>query len=269
MYLNNQYEQISLTQSNDCTFLELGKPPLSQTAPLLSEHLMEVYINEILTMKLICTPQYLAELVLGRLLTAGIIHSMQEIESLYICETGNRAKLVVKHQNSISSRRFTETTPTCCTGNRILNDYFVHSGAMLPVQPIPWEASWISRLSDQFKKDTPLHRETFATHSCYLAMEDRILFHCEDIGRHNAMDKVIGYALRQGINLTHCIVYTSGRIPVDMAEKAVRAGIPILAGKTAVTAEAVRTAREYGLTLIGMARGNTMTLYSGYAPRDN
>lgn len=69
----------------------------------------------------------------------------------------------------------------------------------------------------------PLHGVTFATHSCLLARRDEILFSCEDIGRHNALDKVIGYALRHQIDLTECMVYSSGRIPTDMAMKAIYA----------------------------------------------
>lgn len=243
------------------------------SAPLLREHLLEIYINGILTMKVICIGQLLAELVLGRLFTEGIIRGTEDVEGIYICEYGSRAKVILKDrkgpdEKSWSKETYVETTPSCCTGNRILNDYFVYSDEIAPVTPIAYSLSWIRQLADEFSKDTPLHRETAATHSCYLARGGELLFQCEDIGRHNALDKVIGYALRNGIDLTECMVYTSGRVPTDMAVKVIRAGIPILVTKAAVSVEAVRLAKEYRLTLIRAAKRGGLRLYAGEAFRE-
>jgi len=76
----------------------------------------------------------------------------------------------------------------------------------------------------------------------------------EDIGRHNAFDKVVGWALLNGVDLAKCMLYTSGRVPSDMASKAIRAGIPILVSKSVATDQGVALARAYGLTLICEAK---------------
>ena len=92
--------------------------------------MMDVYINDHLTMKLVCLPQHLTELVLGRLLTEQIITSSEDVDHIYICEYGKRAKVYLKNSarsTQSSSDAFVEVTPTCCTGNHILNDYFVTS----------------------------------------------------------------------------------------------------------------------------------------------
>lgn len=239
MHINEQYGELDLicykkiqeTARNGCVIL--------REEPILVEHHMDVYINEELTMKLTCTGQYLAELILGRLLTEGMIGGVEEIESISICESGKQGKVVLKDQN------IRET-----------------SDCVEKVEPIQWDNEWIFTLADRLKEGMPLHQKTWGTHSCFLLVNGEILFECEDIGRHNALDKVIGYALRRQIDLRKCVVYSSGRIPVDMVMKTVQAGIPILASKAAPTMEAVQLAEEYGLTLICSARSDRMKVYS-------
>ncbi len=101
--------------------------------------MMDVYINDHLTMKLVCLPQHLTELVLGRLLTEQIITSSEDVDHIYICEYGKRAKVYLKNSarsTQSSSDAFVEVTPTCCTGNHILNDYFVTSKEPQSLTPI-------------------------------------------------------------------------------------------------------------------------------------
>lgn len=267
MYINEQYHDLALTEDIRCRRIAPDGRSEAARPPVLREHVLDVYVNDILTMKLICIPQFLTELVLGRLLTEGIICGIEDVTGVYVCEFGKRAKVFLKNSDAAGSGAYVENTPSCCTGNHILNDYFIHYENVRPVRPIPWEAGWVLQLAEEFKKDTPLHAMTGATHSCYLSQNGSLLFQCEDIGRHNALDKVIGYALRNGIDLTGCIAYTSGRIPTDMAMKAIRAGIPVLAGKAAVTAEAIQLAGEYQLTLV-RAGGGGLELYTGQGPRE-
>lgn len=274
MYINEQYKNLELLSKE--THLYIGRDGTTHTEeePILEEHLLNVYVNEQLTMKLICIPEHLTELVLGRLLTEGIIETTEDVESIYICEYGKRAKVVLK---SIANRTtaddtvvditeasdsYIEETPTCCTGNHILNDYFVRQPNVLPVTPITWQPDWIFALADHFSNGMPLHGQTWATHSCFLSQNGKLLFECEDIGRHNAMDKAIGYALRHHIDLEKCILYSSGRIPTDMILKAIRAKVPVLASKASVTREAIELAKKYKLTLIGAARRDRMKVYT-------
>ena len=263
MNIAEHYHHLEAAQPRTVYLLSEDGEWKKESVPVIREHLLEVYVNEILTMKLTCTPELLAELVLGRLLSEGMVRSAEDVEALYICEHGLRARVFLKHgPERPETGAFVENTPTCCTGNRILNDYYVSEEALKPVEPIPWETEWVKKLAGCMKQDMPLHRQTKGTHSCYLARSGELLFACEDIGRHNALDKVIGWAMRNGVCLSECMVYVSGRVPIDMEIKVLRARIPILISKEAPTAESLDLAREHQLTLIGMKKNGTMLIYN-------
>ena len=267
MYINEQYHDLPLLETKEYRFISRDGQLISKQEQILKEHLIDVYLNDHLTMKLVCLPQYLTELVLGRLLTERIIDSISDIEQIYICEYGKRAKVYLNRTSktlpqNTENNLFIEITPTCCTGNHILNDYFVSGQTPKTVPSINWKPDWIFQMADTFADGMPLHSTTFATHSCLLARNGQILFSCEDISRHNALDKAIGYALRNQIDLRECIVYSSGRIPTDMAMKAIYAQIPILASKASPTVEAIELAKEYHLTLICAARRDRMKVFS-------
>lgn len=262
MKIQELYRNLEPVQPELHTFVTRSGEAATEHSMVLTEHLMDVYINERLTMKLVCTPQHLTELVLGRLLSEGVIRSTADVALIYICESGRRAKVMLTEAVAAQHPDFVAPTPTCCTGNRILNGDYIQHGELAPVTPIDWTPEQIFALADQFNEDTPLHRLTGATHSCFLARGNELLFSCEDIGRHNALDKAIGFALRHDIDLTGCIAYSSGRLPTDMVEKAIRAGLPVLCTKASPTAEAVALAQSCGLTLIGCARPQHLRQYT-------
>ena len=235
MKINEQYHNLNLLENVTYEFLGRDGETHEETEPILVEHMMDVYVNERLTMKLVCIPQHLTELVLGRLFTEGIISSAEDVEQIYICEFGKRARVILSKNKSGQSHEENEDyvapTPTCCTGNRVLNDYFITDQPMTPVTPVPWKKQWIFDLADCFANGTPLHSQTWATHSCFLACDGELLFQCEDI-------------------------------------KAIRAGIPVLASKASPSAEAVAMAKEYHLTLICAARRDRMKLFTGNNPTE-
>ncbi len=229
---------------------------------VLAEHVMEVVVNTVPTMRVVCTPNHLVDLVVGRLFTQGIISGLDDISELYLCEQGSRASVVLSCCRGDFSRGGIETVPSCCTGNRTYNHYFEDNKRPAKVVPVPWEPDWVFAAARAFAEDTPLHRKTTGTHSCFLLLGGTIVLCCEDLGRHNAFDKVVGAALRGGIDLRDVLVYSSGRLPVDMVMKAVRAGIPILATKAVPTNETIRLAREFDLTLICQARPDSAIVYN-------
>lgn len=228
---------------------------------LVAEHTMEIYLNDTPAYEVVCSPTDLPELVLGRLLSDGVIQSTDEVELLYLCENGLRAKVYLPNWEPATDQPAVEQVSTCCTGNRTIADLFRNQTPLRHLRPIAYEQRWIFRLAEAMKEDMPLYAATHGTHSCLLMHKGEILRRAEDIGRHNALDKVLGWALMQGIPLEECIVYTSGRIPVDMVMKVIRAGVPVLASKAMPTRESVLLAEEFGLSLIGAARKDSMVVF--------
>ena len=229
----------------------------SKETEVLREHILTVIINEKPVMRLVCTKDHLKELVTGRLFTDRIINDSREIASLYFCRYETEASVFLDHD--VQWDETIKEDKSCCTGNRV---YLAGQGRrkLKKLVPLEWKTEWVFAMAERFRYGTKLHDLTQGTHSCILSRGNEIVFECEDIGRHNAIDKAVGYALLNGIPSAECIIYTSGRVPVDMAEKVIASGIPILASKSVPTAEACELAKEYGLTIISRAHTDSMEI---------
>lgn len=117
-------------------------------------------------------------------------------------------------------------------------------------------------LVNQFVSDSEIHRATQGTHSCYLSVNGELHFSVEDIGRHNAIDKAIVYAVMRGFKREDCILYTTGRVSTDMARKVIVSGFPILVSKSVPTNAAVNMARTNNLVLICKAWPDQFEVFS-------
>ena len=200
--------------------------PLSRS--LACEHRLTLLVDAAPFAQFVCTGSMLRQLILGRLCTAGRITAAEDVVSLALSPEGTRAEVRLR--------------PGAGRGEaRIRTD---RSG---------WRSEDIFRLGAAVRASMPLHDETLGTHGAALLRRGEVLCCCEDIGRHNAIDKAVGEALDRGFPLEECVLYTTGRIAVDIAEKAASAGVPVLASRTLPTAEAVILAKTLGLTLIGRA----------------
>jgi FdhD protein len=123
--------------------------------------------------------------------------------------------------------------------------------------------SWLYALTHKINTTPSLYLEAGAIHGCVLAQQDRPLVYMEDVGRHNAVDKIAGWMFKQKVKPADKIFYTTGRLTSEMVIKCVRMGIPILISRSGFTAWGVELARKANLTLVGRARGKRFVALAG------
>jgi FdhD protein len=123
--------------------------------------------------------------------------------------------------------------------------------------------SWLYALTSKINTTPSLYLEAGAIHGCVLAREDQPLVYMEDVGRHNAVDKIAGWMFKEKVSAADKIFYTTGRLTSEMVIKTVRMGIPILISRSGFTAWGVELARKANLTLIGRARGKRFVALAG------
>ncbi|KQU87746.1 formate dehydrogenase family accessory protein FdhD [Mesorhizobium sp. Root102] len=123
--------------------------------------------------------------------------------------------------------------------------------------------SWLYQMTRTINTTPSLYLEAGAIHGCVLCRQGKPICYMEDVGRHNAVDKIAGWMYRHGVDPADKILYTTGRLTSEMTIKTVRMGIPILISRSGFTAWGVTLARQVGLTLVGRARGKRFTALSG------
>jgi FdhD protein len=227
-------------------------------AEVVREQPLAIRVNGIRFLTLLCSPFQLEALVLGYLWMERVIGGLEDVTSLEISEVDGRADVWLRQPVELPAERI--LTSGCGGGVTFRVDPRWFSPLHSPLRVAPSQLS--ARLKDLYA--AAAHYQTSrGIHGAALTDGERLLVVAEDVGRHNAVDKVKGEALRQSIPTADRILLSTGRVSSEMLLKAVRMGVPIVASRTSPTEMAVALAEQLGVTVIGYVRPDSMNLYAG------
>ncbi|MDO5410748.1 MAG: formate dehydrogenase accessory sulfurtransferase FdhD [Lachnospiraceae bacterium] len=261
MFLKNDYQPIPLTGKTSMQHITLKDPSsiCERTDLIAHEHNMEVWINGSLFIRFNCSGKHLEQLIIGYLKTEGFLRSLNEINSLSIRKDGTRADLEMPVYPNYKNTPG-KLTPISWNPTQILSysDEFLHASKEFALTGCFHSAALLFP-GQTDSKEAVIQTDSKETVISADSKETVILMN--DIKRHNAIDKAVGEALLRGLAPDQAILFTSGRVPSDMASKAIHAGIPMLVSRAAVTLPAIELAKKYGLTLCGFVRSDRMNIY--------
>lgn len=231
---------------------------------VIEERPLTVFLNstEIVTAMTIGDyPQYLA---LGFLFNQGIVRDYADIAAIDH-DAESEAVVVRTHEDTrfeMKAQRRIRTSG--CAMGTVFGDLFdIVEGLQLPQAEL--RTSWLYALSAQINRIPSLYLAAGAIHGTVLCQADQPIVYMEDVGRHNAVDKIAGWMLSEGIEAQDKILYTTGRLTSEMVLKTAMMGVPILVSRSGFTAWGVDIARKIGLTLVGRLRGRRFLCLSGAA----
>lgn len=233
-----------------------------QTISVVEERPLTIFLNgqEIVTAMTIGDyPDYLA---LGFLRNQGMLLDDDDITGVDYDDDLETVVVRTARQTSYEDKLKKKTRTSGCAVGTVFGDMMEGlEGVKLSATPL--RTSWLYQLAAQINRTPSLYLEAGAIHGTVLCHQDRPLVYMEDVGRHNAVDKIAGWMLKHQEPAADKILYTTGRLTSEMVIKTAMMGIPVLASRSGFTAWGVEIAREVGLTLIGRMRGQRFMCLSG------
>jgi FdhD protein len=240
---------------------------VEQRADLLAvEEPLEIRIDDEPLTVTMRTPGDDIDLAAGFLYTEGLLGSLDQVREIRMCDENVAAVSVAAGATLKPVARSFVTTSACgVCGKDSIDAIRVRSRFDVAADPVRVPAAVLASLPDRLRQAQRVFASTGGLHAAGLfTAAGELLVLREDVGRHNAVDKVAGWALRSGrLPLAGCVLLVSGRASFELAQKAVMIGVPVLAAVSAPSSLAASLAAETGLTLIGFLRGSTMNVYSG------
>jgi len=225
---------------------------------------IQVFIGRKHYATIFCTPRDVKELVIGNLLSEGIVKNVGEIDKINVRENGAchvTLKSTVNTESRLKlARQLYRVIPSACGGQHqplaLRQIKKVNSKLSVRAETVQCCIQTLNAMSETYRKTHGVHAAAIYNG------DEALLAFAEDAGRHNAVDKAIGKCALKGENFSQCLLALSGRLTADIALKAARVGIPIVASMTAALNSGIEIARKANLTLIGFVRGAYMKIYT-------
>jgi FdhD protein len=226
------------------------------------ERALTIFLNaqEIVTaMTINDYPEYLA---IGYLLNQNMLLGDDEITAVDYDEELSTVVVRTRRKTDYEKKLKKKVQTSGCAQGTVFGD-LMEALETINLPKAQLRTSWLYALTHKINTTPSLYLEAGAIHGCVLAQEDRPLVYMEDVGRHNAVDKIAGWMFKEKVSPADKIFYTTGRLTSEMVIKTVRMGIPILISRSGFTAWGVELARKANLTLIGRARGKRFVALAG------
>ena len=230
---------------------------------VIEERPLTLFLNgqEIVTVMTIRDyPEYLA---LGYLLNQNMLRHDDEVTGIDYDEDIETVVVRTERATDFEETLRKKTLTSGCAQGTVFGDLMERFDATVLDPEARLKTSWLYALSRAINMQPSLYLAAGAIHGCVLCEEGRPLIYMEDVGRHNAIDKIAGHMFQNGIPASDKIMYTTGRLTSEMVIKTVTMGIPILISRSGFTAWGVELARQANLTLIGRARGKRFVALAG------
>jgi FdhD protein len=230
------------------------------TGEVVREHPLSVHVNGERFLTLLCSPTQLDALVLGYLWMEKVIAAAGDVVRLDVSVVDGRADVTLRHPVTLPTERI--LTSGCGGGITFRIDH-----RLFPALTSSLRVSLgvlAARMKDLFAAAVQ-YRTSRGIHGAALSDGERLLVVAEDVGRHNAVDKVKGEALLADIATEDRILLSTGRISSEMLLKAARMGVPVVASRTSPTEMAIALAEQLGITVCGYVRPDSVNVYAGHA----
>jgi FdhD protein len=225
-------------------------------AAIIHEQLVSIFVNgqELATM--MCTPIDLRALAVGFLANEGVIDSMDEVRAVHRCPSGSCVDVWLRQAEFEPPRRMILTSG--CGGGVTFDDLTAAHPPVTEEIHVPPNRLW--DLMDELYQHAHLYSEARGVHTSAWSDGERIILSAEDVGRHNTLDKLRGKALLGGVDTRGGVILTTGRVSSEMINKARSMGVPLICSRTSPTSLSARLAGEWGITLVGYLRRNSMNV---------
>ena len=235
----------------------------SVEASVVVERPLTLFLNgqEIVTMMTIGDhPDWLG---VGYLLNQNMLRADDEVTGVDYDDEIETVVVRTERRTDYEEKLRKKTLTSGCAQGTVFGDLMERFDEMRLSETARLRTSWLYTLAHKINTAPSLYLAAGAIHGCVLCEEDRPLVYVEDVGRHNAIDKIAGYMHLHGITPEDKIFYTTGRLTSEMVIKTVRMGIPIVVSRSGFTAWGVELARRADLTLVGRAKGKRFLALAG------
>ncbi len=243
--------------------LRLGEEGRSNIEDIVArEFPLTIILNNQELVTLLCSPKDLNYLAIGFLFSEGLLRNKDEIKRVIVDDQMGIVRVETKEDKSLADEIFKRfITSGCGRGASFYSAADVQNQAKVESR-IQISTNEVLSLAREFQQRSEVYRATGGVHSAALCDTKEIMVFSEDIGRHNAIDKIFGECIVKNISTDERIVITSGRISSEILLKVAKRNIPIIISKSAPTDLGVKLANDLGVTLLGFVRGKRMNIYT-------